>query len=203
MLKRWYLLAIVVLCTACASQANLNNDIEQWLDKPAHIQAQAIASGDTTSAEIVSGYIARIKQLDTKVNSILALNPNALTEAKVIDKKIASGETLGPLAGIPVLLKDNIESTEMPTTAGSMALLNNDTGRNAFIVEKLKAAGAIILGKTNLSEWANFRSESSVSGWSAVGGLTRNPHILSRSAWLVIGFRGGNVASFCVSCCGH
>ena len=88
MLKRWYLLAIVVLCTACASQANLNNDIEQWLDKPAHIQAQAIASGDTTSAEIVSGYIARIKQLDTKVNSILALNPNALTEAKVIDKKI-------------------------------------------------------------------------------------------------------------------
>ncbi len=83
---------------------------------------------------------------------------------------------------LPVLLKDNIESSELPTTAGSLALLNNDTKRDAPIVSKLKAAGAIVLGKTNLSEWANFRSESSISGWSAVGGLTRNPHILSRSA---------------------
>ena len=160
MSKQGFLLVVVVLCTACVSQANHTDKIEQWLDKPAHVQAQAIASGDTTSDELVSGYLARIERLDEKVNSVLALNPNALTEAKAIDKRLANGETLGPLAGIPVLLKDNIESKEMPTTA----------------------AGAIILGKTNLSEWANFRSESSISGWSAVGGLTRNPHMLSRSA---------------------
>ncbi|MEL7442547.1 MAG: amidase family protein, partial [Pseudomonadota bacterium] len=144
MLKQGILLAVVVLCTACVSQANHTDKIEQWLDKPAHVQAKAIASGDTTSAELVSGYLARIERLDEKVNSVLALNPNALTEAKAIDKQLANGETLGPLAGIPVLLKDNIESKEMPTTAGSMALITNDTGRDAPIVEKLKAAGAII-----------------------------------------------------------
>ena len=182
MLKQGFLLAVVVLCTACASKADHTDNIEQWMDKPAHIQARAIANGDTTSAELVRGYLARIKQLDERVNSVLALNPNALAEAQAIDKKVAGGAVLGPLAGIPVLLKDNIESAEMPTTAGSMALITNDTGRDAPIVKKLKAAGAIILGKTNLSEWANFRSESSISGWSAVGGLTRNPHILSRSA---------------------
>ncbi|WP_334019574.1 amidase [Alteromonas sp. S015] len=182
MLKQGFLLAVVVLCTACASKAAHTDNIEQWMDKPAYIQARAIANGDTTSAELVRGYLARIKQLDERVNSVLALNPNALAEAKAIDKKVAGGAVLGPLAGIPVLLKDNIESAEMPTTAGSMALITNETGRDAPIVEKLKAAGAIILGKTNLSEWANFRSESSISGWSAVGGLTRNPHMLSRSA---------------------
>lgn len=183
MLKQWYLLAVTLLCTACVSQSHYeDSDNERWLDEPAYLQAQAIAQGDITSAELVSGYLARIGELDKKTNSVLALNPNALAEAKSIDKQFASGGELGPLAGIPVLLKDNIESAEMPTTAGSMALINNDTGRDAPIVAKLKAAGAIILGKTNLSEWANFRSESSISGWSAVGGLTRNPHILSRSA---------------------
>ena len=183
MLKQWYLLAVTLLCTACVSQSHYeDSDNERWLDEPAYLQAQAIAQGDITSAELVSGYLARIGELDKKTNSVLALNPNALAEAKSVDKQFASGAELGPLAGIPVLLKDNIESAEMPTTVGSMALINNDTGRDAPIVAKLKAAGAIILGKTNLSEWANFRSESSISGWSAVGGLTRNPHILSRSA---------------------
>lgn len=183
MLKQWYLLVVTLLCTACVSQSHhANSDNNKWLDEPAYLQAQAIAQGDITSAELVSGYLARIGELDKKTNSVLALNPNALAEARDIDKQFASGAELGPLAGIPVLLKDNIESAEMPTTAGSIALINNDTGRDAPIVAKLKAAGAIILGKTNLSEWANFRSESSISGWSAVGGLTRNPHILSRSA---------------------
>ncbi|GFD93381.1 amidase [Alteromonas sp. KUL156] len=187
MLKQWYLLVAAVMCTACVSHStpsNLNqaNETQYYLDKPAHQQAQAIASGEITSAALVKGYLARIEQLDGKVNSVLSVNPNALEEAKAIDKQLANGKALGPLAGIPVLLKDNIESDELPTTAGSMALLNNNTGRDAPIVAKLKAAGAVILGKTNLSEWANFRSESSISGWSAVGGLTRNPHILARSA---------------------
>ena len=187
MLKQWYLLVAAVICTACVSHStpsnsNQANETQYYLGKPAHQQAQAIASGEITSAALVKGYLARIEQLDGKVNSVLSVNPNALEEANAIDKKLANGKTLGPLAGIPVLLKDNIESDELPTTAGSMALLNNNTGRNAPIVAKLKAAGAIVLGKTNLSEWANFRSESSISGWSAVGGLTRNPHMLSRSA---------------------
>jgi len=187
MLKQWYLLGAAVICTACVSHStpsnsNQANETQYYLDKPAHQQAQAIASGEITSAALVKGYLARIEQLDGKVNSVLSVNPNALEEANAIDKQLANGKTLGPLAGIPILLKDNIESDELPTTAGSMALLNNNTGRNAPIVTKLKAAGAIVLGKTNLSEWANFRSESSISGWSAVGGLTRNPHMLSRSA---------------------
>lgn len=123
MLKQGFLLAVVVLCTACVSQANHTDKIEQWLDKPAHVQAQAIASGDTTSAELVSGYLARIERLDEKVNSVLALNPNALTEAKAIDKRLANGETLGPLAGIPVLLKDNIKVKRCPPQPAQWRLL--------------------------------------------------------------------------------
>ena len=182
MRRQWCLLAVLLVCTACASNVELKQVKEDWLDLPAYQQVEAIENGDLTSAMLVSGYLSRIQRLDEKVNSILALNPEALAEAKAIDERIAKGESVGPLAGIPVLLKDNIESKELPTTAGSLALLDNTTGRDAPIVAKLREAGAIILGKTNLSEWANFRSESSISGWSAVGGLTRNPHMLSRSA---------------------
>lgn len=182
MRRQWCLLAVLLVCTACASNVELKQVKEDWLDLPAYQQVEAIENGDLTSAMLVSGYLSRIQRLDEKVNSILALNPEALAEAKAIDERIAKGEPVGPLAGIPVLLKDNIESKELPTTAGSLALLDNTTGRDAPIVAKLREAGAIILGKTNLSEWANFRSESSISGWSAVGGLTRNPHMLSRSA---------------------
>ena len=182
MRRQWCLLAVLLVCTACASNVELKQVTEDWLDLPAYQQVEAIENGDLTSAMLVSGYLSRIQRLDEKVNSILALNPEALAEAKAIDERIAKGESVGPLAGIPVLLKDNIESKELPTTAGSLALLDNTTGRDAPIVAKLREAGAIILGKTNLSEWANFRSESSISGWSAVGGLTRNPHMLSRSA---------------------
>lgn len=184
MLKRWYVLVatVVLTCTACASNQMVKTDIDSWLDKPAHMQVQAIKSGDLSSEALVEGYLARIMRLDTEANSVLSVNNDALAQAKMLDKRIAAGEEVGALAGLPVLLKDNIESSELPTTAGSLALLNNDTNRDAPIVAKLKAAGAIVLGKTNLSEWANFRSESSISGWSGVGGLTRNPHILSRSA---------------------
>lgn len=182
MIKKWYLLIFVALCGACTTTSKQQNMALEWLDKPAHVQAAAIQSGELTSYDLVSGYLARIERLDTDANSILAVNSQALEQAKRIDAKIENGENVGALAGIPVLLKDNIETSEMATTAGSMALLNNMTERDAPIVAKLKASDAIILGKTNLSEWANFRSESSISGWSAVGGLTRNPHLLSRSA---------------------
>lgn len=153
-----------------------------WLDASAQAQAQAIANSQLNSADLVQGYLTRIEQVDGKINSILRLNPHALDEAKKLDALRDKGDILGPLHGIPVLVKDNIETKELPTTAGSIALLNNNTHRDAPIIAQLRAAGAIILGKTNLSEWANFRSESSISGWSAVGGLTRNPHMLNRSA---------------------
>ncbi|GGF77003.1 amidase [Alteromonas lipolytica] len=175
---------LLTLLMSCASQTKPQTD-SKWLDAPVAEQVAAIKRGELTSEGLVTGYLARIESLDKSgptLNSILRLNANALAEAQKRDAALANGETPGPLHGIPVLLKDNIETLDMPTTAGSLALLDNVTRRDSPLVASLRKAGAIILGKTNLSEWANFRSEASISGWSAVGGLTRNPHMLSRSA---------------------
>lgn len=143
-----------------------------------------LASGRTTSERTVRAYLRRIAAMDRKgprLNAIIALNPRALAEARALDADRRAGRLRGPLHGVPILLKDNIEATGMPTTAGSLALARNDPGRDSPVAAALKANGAIILGKTNLSEWANFRSERSMSGWSAVGGLTRNPYALDRT----------------------
>lgn len=122
--------------------------------------------------------IARIQRIDPQVGSVIAVDPTALAQARRLD---AAG-SLGLLGGQPVLVKDNIETAgPLPTTAGSLALAGNVTGRDAPLVARLRQAGAVILGKTNLSEWANFRSTSSISGWSAVGGQTRNPFALDRN----------------------
>ena len=144
---------------------------------------RAMASGTTTSKAIVQGYLARIKALDSKLNSIVEINPDALAIASELDRERKLGRLRGPLHGIPVLIKDNIDTADkMKTTAGSLALLDAPTPRrDAFVVAQLRAAGAVILGKTNLSEWANYRSDSSSSGWSARGGQTRNPYVLDRS----------------------
>jgi amidase len=144
---------------------------------------QAMASGATTSKAIVQGYLARIKALDPKLNSIVELNPDALAIASELDRERKAGRVRGALHGIPVLIKDNIDTADkMKTTAGSLALLEAPTPqRDAFVVAQLRAAGAVILGKTNLSEWANYRSDSSSSGWSARGGQTRNPYVLDRT----------------------
>ena len=121
--------------------------------------------------------LERIRRIDPKVNAVLALDPSALGQARRIDRmKIA-----GPMAGQPVLIKDNVEVAGLPTTAGSLALKDNVTGRDAPIVARLRGAGAVLIGKTNLSEWANIRSNNSISGWSAVGGQTRNPYALDRN----------------------
>lgn len=139
----------------------------------------------TTSVELVEALTQRIDAIDQRgpqLRSIIAVNPRAIAQARALDQELRTKGPRGPLHGIPVLLKDNIESADpMPTTAGSLALLDNVTGRDAPIVANLRAAGAIILGKANLSEWANFRSDDSISGWSAVGGLTKNPYVLDRS----------------------
>jgi len=143
----------------------------------------AMSSGKITSVEICSGYLNRIRDLDPKVNSIIEINPDALKIAGELDKERKAGRVRSAIHGIPVLLKDNIDTADgMKTTAGSLALVNAPTPkRDAFIVQKLRDAGAVILGKTNLSEWANFRSNESSSGWSGRGGQTRNPYLLDRS----------------------
>jgi amidase len=148
--------------------------------------AQDIAAGKTTSEKAVRAYIKRIAAIDDagpRINAVIAIMPDAVAQAKQLDRERRAGKRRGPLHGVPILIKDNIEvAGPVPTTAGSLALTDNVTNRDAPLVARLKAAGAIILGKTNLSEWANIRSDTSTSGWSAVGGLTRNPHALNRNS---------------------
>ena len=145
----------------------------------------ALNTGKISSQALVKLYIERIEKIDKngpKLQSILALNPDVLAIAQKLDKQRAAGEIIGPLHGVPVLLKDNIETKDrIATTAGALALKDNITGRDSPLVAGLRAQGAIILGKTNLSQWANFRSEGSMSGWSALGGQVKNPHMLDRN----------------------
>ncbi len=147
--------------------------------------AEALANGEITSKELTKAYLDRIEAIDRagpRLQSVLTLNPDALEIARALDEKRAAGEVLSPLHGLPILLKDNIESADtMATTAGALALKDNITDRDSPHVARLRAAGAVILGKTNLSQWANFRSNGSMSGWSALGGQVRNPHILDRN----------------------
>ena len=145
-----------------------------------------MAGGQATSVDLVRAYLARIAAMDRKgpaLRSIIALNPDALAEARALDAERKAGHVRGPLHGVPILIKDNIETLDpVATTAGSLALKDNVTRRDAGVVARLRAAGAVILGKTNLSEWANIRSTRSMSGWSAIGGLVRNPYALDRTA---------------------
>ncbi|MBN8841812.1 MAG: amidase [Sphingomonadales bacterium] len=138
------------------------------------------------SALITSVYLDRIARLDDngpKLGAVIATFPDADVQARRLDAERAAGKTRGPLHGIPILIKDNVEvAGPLPTTAGSLALKDNVTNRDAPIIARLREAGAVILGKTNLSEWANIRSGDSTSGWSAVGGLTKNPHALDRNS---------------------
>jgi amidase len=149
-------------------------------------QEAAMKAGTLTSEALVQAYLNRIADLDRKgprLNAVIALNPHALADARKLDAERKAGRVRGPLHGIPVLLKDNIESADgTAATAGSLALVNNITNRDAPLVKRLTDAGAVILGKANLSEWANFRSTHSISGWTAVAGLVRNPYLLDRTA---------------------
>ena len=146
---------------------------------------QAMKSGQYTARSIAEQYLARIDALDQRgpaVNAIIELNPDALAIADALDAERKSKGARGPMHGIPVLIKDNIATADkMQTTAGSLALVDGTPPRDAHIVERLRAAGAVILGKTNLSEWANYRSAHSCSGWSGRGGQTRDPYALDRN----------------------
>jgi amidase len=147
----------------------------------------AMQSGKLTARSIAEKYLARIAAVDKAkhgpaLNSIIELNPDALAIADALDKERKAKGPRGPMHGIPVLIKDNIDTSDrMATTAGSLAMVGAKPPKDAFIVQRLRDAGAVILGKTNLSEWANIRSNHSTSGWSGRGGLTRNPYALDRN----------------------
>ena len=144
-----------------------------------------MAKGEYSSEKITQLYLERIAAIDKKgpvLNAVIELNPDALAIAKSMDEERKAGKIRGPLHGIPVLIKDNIDTADkMMTTAGSLALAGHIATTDAFIVKKLRKAGAVLLGKTNLSEWANFRSNKSCSGWSSRGGQTKNPYIIDHN----------------------
>ncbi len=146
---------------------------------------KAMQSGQTNAYMLAEMYLARIQEIDKagpKINAIIEVNPEALTIADALDKERKEKGARGPLHGIPVLIKDNIDTADkMSTTAGSLALLDSRPLKDAFVAAQLRKAGAVILGKTNLTEWANIRSSHSTSGWSGRGGLTRNPYALDRN----------------------
>ncbi|MEO5493732.1 MAG: amidase [Sphingomonas sp.] len=149
-------------------------------------QLRASMASGTSSEAITRAYLARIEAMDRKgpsLRAVIAVNPDAIAQAQASDARRKAKKLLGPLDGVPILIKDNIETRDpVATTAGSLALKDNVTRRDAPVVALLRAQGAVILGKTNLSEWANIRSTKSMSGWSAVGGLVRNPYALDRTA---------------------
>jgi amidase len=163
---------------------------------------ERMESGELTAKRAVRLYLERIESVDKngpKVNSVIELNPEAEHVASSLDEERRAGRVRGLLHGIPILIKDNIDTGDrMQTTAGSLAMEGHIASQDAFIVKQLRKAGAVILGKTNLSEWANFRGRRSISGWSSRGGLTRNPYALDRSA---CGSSSGSGAAVAANLC--
>ncbi|TLX21716.1 amidase [Thermomonas fusca] len=187
-------LALAALLGACqpAPQAPTEGTAKPAAAAPAFAFEEAdivdlqrrMAEGTVTSHALTQAYLDRIAAIDKAgpaLNSVIELNPDALQEADALDAERKAGKLRGPLHGIPVLLKDNIDATPMVNSAGSLALAEHRPNSDAFLVARLRQAGAVILGKTNLSEWANFRSSRSTSGWSGRGGQTRNPYVLDRN----------------------
>ncbi|MBC8319182.1 MAG: amidase [Bacteroidetes bacterium] len=141
-------------------------------------------NGTFTIKEVVQSYLDRIEQIDKhgpSLNSIILVNPDAIQIAEELDNEMREGKIRGPLHGIPIVLKDNLDTYDMATTAGSRALQNSYPINDSYVAKQLKKVGAIIIGKANLSEWANFRGELSTSGWSGLGGQAKNPYVLSRN----------------------
>ena len=177
--------ALLIAAGADAMAATSEKGAFDVTEKSVAQLQKAMNSGRVTSREITRQYLARIRKLDKagpKLNSVIEVNPDALKIAAELDRERKEKGPRGPLHGIPVLVKDNLATGDaMQTTAGSLALVGAKAPRDAFVVAKLREAGAVILGKTNLSEWANIRSTRSTSGWSSRGGLSKNPYALDRN----------------------
>jgi amidase len=189
-----YLIIHVLILTAVSlmtckqrvsSQQEDETDIS-WIEEYTIPQLQqGYKDGKFTVTDVVSVYLDRIIEIDRngpELNSVIELNPDALQIAEDLDRELAEGKSRGPLHGIPVILKDNIDTHDkMATTAGATVLRNSFPDQDSYVAKKLREAGAVIIGKANLSEWANFRADISSSGWSGVGGQTKNPYILDRN----------------------
>jgi amidase len=182
------LLAVLFLisCNSDKSNEPATSFPAAWLEELTISQLQkGYREGKYTVRQVVADYLARIEAIDNKgpeLNSIIYVNPEAVQIAEELDKALAEGRSMGPLFGVPVLLKDNIDTHDkMPNTGGSRALMNSYPAKDSPVAAKLREAGAVILGKANLSEWANFRSDNSSSGWSGIGGQTKNPFVLDRN----------------------
>lgn len=181
------MISIVSACSQTApkeSESSTSPTITLEEITVAEIQ-EAYTAGTYTAVELTQAYLNRIAEIDAsgpELNSVIMVNPDALAIAEQLDKERKEGKPRGPMHGIPVLLKDNIDTHDkMPTTAGSRALANSFPQQDSYLAKQLREAGAIILGKANLSEWANFRGQMSSSGWSGVGGQTKNPYVLTRN----------------------
>jgi amidase len=192
---------VFAACAALASCARPRRPQPQTATLSLSELAAGLHSGRWSAVELTWMYLERIDSIDRRgpqLRSVLAINPDALEQAAELDREIKAKGPRSALHGMPILVKDNLDTSFMPTTAGSLALANWIPPKNAPVVQRLVEAGAVILGKTNLSEWANFRSSRSVSGWSGVGGQTRNPHALDRNP---SGSSSGSAAAVAASLC--
>lgn len=181
---------ILVSASGCnrGKQSNVINKEKdnKWIEEMTISQLrQGYADGKFTIRRVVETYLDRIRELDQNgpaLNSVIIVNPDALKIADELDAELAAGKVRGPMHGIPVILKDNIDTHDsMPTTAGATVLRNSIAPEDSWVARKLREAGAIIIAKANLSEWANFRASVSSSGWSGIGGQTKNPYVLDRN----------------------
>jgi len=184
--------ALAPLYSARAAAREIESGVPAFSVKPFELDEltfsdlqEGMKSGKYTSRSLVEQYSARIDEIDKHgpaINSVIEMNPDALLIADQLDQERKAKGPRGPLHGIPVFIKDNIDTADkMMTTAGSLALVGSKPARDSFVAERLRASGAVILGKTNLSEWANIRCSHSTSGWSGRGGLTKNPYALDRN----------------------
>lgn len=191
---------LFIVIASCEQKREETKATADYLEEITVLQLQdGYTKGTFTAEQVVKDYLARIEAIDKKgpgINSILFVNPKAIELAKELDKERKEGKLRGPLHGIPVILKDNIDTQDMPTTAGATVLRNSYPPKDSYITTQLKNAGAIIIAKANLSEWANFRGDMSSSGWSGVGGQTKNPYVLDRNP---CGSSAGSGASIAAS----
>src|SRR5687767_12969815 len=179
----------LVMCAACSPQPappqqQSSPPSVDVVELSATDAGDRMAAGTLTSEALTRAYLTRIADVDDagpKLASVIELNDRAADEARALDAERKAGKVRGPLHGIPVLIKDNVDVAGMVNSAGSLALADHKPKADAFVVARLRDAGAVILGKTNLSEWANFRSTRSSSGWSSRGGQTKNPYVLDRN----------------------
>lgn len=181
-----FFLVFFIGCQSPVTKEKEESTDNKWLEEMTIARLQAgYKTQEYSVSDVVSAYIDRIIALDINgpgLNSVIEINPDAMQIAEELDIELASGKIRGPLHGVPVILKDNIDTNDpMPTTAGSAALRDSYPEADSFIAKKLREAGAVIIAKANLSEWANFRAMTSSSGWSGVGGQTKNPYVLDRN----------------------